>query len=199
MTLPGPRAAAFGAALLAVPLLLAAPAGAQQAPGLAYSQPLSPPALMQVQERLRQLGAYTGRADGVWGPYSQAALERFQQSRGLQVTGQLNQATAATLGVNPVELLAARPAPGAATAGADAGAMAAMSGPLSRNAVRNVQARLRALGFYRGGVDGMWGAGTQAALERFQQGRGLQATGQINPATAQALGLDPGNLDAPLR
>jgi peptidoglycan hydrolase-like protein with peptidoglycan-binding domain len=201
MTLPGPRSAtaALGAALLAMPLL-AAPAGAQQAtPGLSYSQPLSPPALMQVQERLRQLGAYTGRADGVWGPDSQAALERFQQSRGLQVTGQLNQATAATLGVNPVELLAARPGPGTAAAGTDAGAMAAMSGPLSRNAVRNVQARLRALGFYRGGVDGMWGAGTQAALERFQQGRGLQATGQINPVTAQALGLDPSNLDAPLR
>ena len=40
-------------------------------------------------------------------------------------------------------------------------------------------------------------AGTQAAIERFQQGRGLQATGQINPATAQALGLDPNNLEAP--
>ena len=42
-----------------------------------------------------------GRADGVWGPDSQAALERFQQARGLQVTGQLNQATAATLGLDP--------------------------------------------------------------------------------------------------
>src|SRR5215218_2803570 len=147
-------------------LLLAAPvlvpeASAQTAPGLTYTQPLSPQALMAVQERLRQVGAYPGRADGVWGPDSQAALERFQQSRGLQVTGQLNQATAATLGVNPVELLAARPGPGTA----------AMSGPLSRNAVRNVQMGLRALGFYRGGVDGMWGAGTQAAVERFQQGR----------------------------
>jgi peptidoglycan hydrolase-like protein with peptidoglycan-binding domain len=59
--------------------------------------------------------------------------------------------------------------------------------------IRNVQQRLRALGFYRGGVDGLWGAGTQAALERFQQGRGLQATGQVNPATVQALGLDPNN------
>ena len=49
--------------------------------------------------------------------------------------------------------------------------------------------------FYRGAVDGIWGAGTQAAIERFQQGRGLQATGQVNPATAQALGLDPNNLE----
>ena len=51
------------------------------------------------------------------------------------------------------------------------------------------------MGFYRGGVDGTWGPGTQTAIERFQQGRGLQATGQLNPATAQAMGLDPNNLE----
>ncbi len=181
-------------------LLLAGPAlvmeaSAQTAPGLTYSQPLSPAALTQVQDRLRQMGAYSGRADGVWGPDSQSALERFQQGRGLQVTGQLNQATAATLGLNPVELLAARPG-AAGGAGADAAPLAAASNTLSRGAVRNVQSRLRTLGFYRGQVDGAWGAGTQAAIERFQQGRGLQPTGQINPATAQAMGLDPNNLEA---
>ena len=177
--------------LLAGPVLVPV-ASAQTTPGLVYTQPLSPAALIQVQERLRQVGAYNGRADGVWGPDSQAALERFQQSRGLQVSGQLNQATAATLNLNPVELLAARPG----VAGADSvPAAAAAPGALSRAAVRNVQSRLRALGFYRGQVDGAWGAGTQAAIERFQQGRGLQPTGQINPATAQALGLDPNNLE----
>jgi len=177
------------------PALVPVEAVAQPAagPGLTYSQPLSPAALMQVQERLRQVGAYNGRADGVWGPDSQSALERFQQGRGLQVTGQLNQATAATLGLNPVELLAARPGPATST---DAATPAATSNTLSRGAVRNVQSRLRALGFYRGQVDGAWGAGTQTAIERFQQGRGLQPTGQINPATAQAMGLDPNNLEA---
>ena len=176
--------------LLAGPALVPA-ASAQPAPGLVYMQPLSPPALMQVQERLRQVGAYSGRADGIWGPDSQAALERFQQGRGLQVTGQLNQATAATLGLSPVELLAARPG----VAGTESVPAAAASGTLSRAAVRSVQSRLRTLGFYRGQVDGTWGAGTQAAIERFQQGRGLQPTGQINPATAQAMGLDPNNLE----
>lgn len=183
-------------AAAALAATLATPALAQQpTTGLTYSQALAPAALVQVQERLRAAGAYQGRADGAWGPDSQQALERFQQSRGLQVTGQLNQATAATLGVDPAALLAARGAPAAATgAGADAGAAAALSGPLGQSGVRAVQQRLRALGFYRGQADGMWGAGTQAALERFQQGRGLQATGQLNPATAQALGLDPTRL-----
>jgi len=110
----------------------------------------------------------------------------------LQVTGTINQATAATLGLNPGELLAGPGAP--ASAAQEAG-----PGPLSRAAVRNLQGRLRALGFYRGATDGVWGPGTQAAIERFQQGRGLQATGQLNPATAQAMGLDPNNLEAPAR
>ena len=176
-------------------MALALPAGAQQAPSLTYSQPLAPAALTMVQERLRQMGAYAGRADGIWGPDSQAALEQFQQRRGLQVTGQLNQATAATLGLGPSELLAAGP-----TAGPAPGTPAATATePLNPAAVRSVQQRLRALGFYRGSADGVWGAGTQSAIERFQQGRGLQSTGQLNPATAQAMGLDPNNLAARLR
>ncbi|MCO6418088.1 peptidoglycan-binding protein [Siccirubricoccus sp. KC 17139] len=176
-------------------LLLAGPALAQQAPSLMYSQPLAPAAVTAVQEKLRQAGSYTGRADGVWGPDSQAALERFQMSRGLQASGQLNQATAATLGLSPSDLLAAGP-----TAGPAPGTPAAQATePLSQRAVRNVQRRLRVLGFYRGELDGAWGAGTQSAIERFQQGRGLQATGQLNPATISALGLDASNLEAPPR
>ena len=183
--------------LLAGPVVLApAPAGAQPAPGLTYVQPLAPGAVMRVQERLRQLGAYSGRADGVWGPDSQAALERFQQGRGLQVTGQLNQATASTLGLSPAELVAAAPGPAAAAAAAPA-VPATAAEPLGPAAVRNIQARLRSLGFYRGSADGVWGPGTQAAIERFQQGRGLQATGQLTPATVAAMGLDPNNLAAP--
>ena len=65
--------------------LLAGTASAQQAPSLTYSQPLAPAAVTKVQEQLREAGAYRGQADGIWGPDSQAALESFQQSRGLLV------------------------------------------------------------------------------------------------------------------
>jgi peptidoglycan hydrolase-like protein with peptidoglycan-binding domain len=95
--------------------------------------------------------------------------------------------TAQALGIDMARLLPP-PAPDAAPVAG-----------LSPAAIRNLQQRLRALNFYEGGVDGLWGAQTQAALERFQRGRGLEATGQVNPATAQALGLNPNNLEAPLR
>ena len=83
-------------------------AWAQPSP-LTYAQPLSQAGVMAVQQRLKQNGAYAGQTDGVWGPDSAAALEQFQRAHGLQVTGQLNQGTVATLGLNPVDLLARRP------------------------------------------------------------------------------------------
>src|SRR5436190_11488593 len=117
-------------------------AWAQPSP-LTYVQPLSQAGVMAVQQRLKQSGAYGGPTDGVWGPESAAALEQFQRAHGLQVTGQLNQATVATLGLNPADLLAVAPA-GVPTASVPP------AEPLSRDAIRAVQSRLRQLGFYSG-------------------------------------------------
>src|ERR1700712_5509614 len=89
---------AMGVVLSAASLISGA--SAQTAAPLTYVQPLSPTGVMAVQQRLKQAGAYPGRADGVWGRDSATALERFQGSHGLQVTGQLNQVTVATLGLN---------------------------------------------------------------------------------------------------
>ncbi len=175
-------------AILAGSLGLAAacalPAAAQQTPPpLAYVQPLPGPAVQSVQSKLSQAGAYTGSVDGIWGADSQAALERYQQAHQLQVTGQLNQATIATLGLDPNKLLAtpvAAPAPPAPPVD-----------HLLPASVRAVQARLRNLGFYGGAVDGVWGEGTQVAIENFQRGRGLQPDGQLGPSTITAMGLAP--------
>ena len=168
------RMAMLGAVLLTASSALAPALGQAVAP-LSYVQPLTPAATRDIQDRLRQLGAYSGNVDGIWGRDSQLALQRFQRTHGLQATGQLNQATAATLGINPVDLLALGQPPGVAPPPPPAPA-------LSPEVVRNIQSRLRALGFYPGQIDGLWGPGMQSALERFQQGRGLQATGQLNPA-----------------
>lgn len=175
---------AFAAPLLALPAMAQPAQTTQTTQGVNFVQPLAPPALARLQERLRQGGDYTGRTDGVWSPESQAALERFQQRNGLQVTGQLNQVTAMMLGLNPMELLAP---------GTQAPSQAPR--PLSPLAVQTIQSQLRMFGFYYGGIDGIWGPGTQAAIERFQLSRRLQPTGQLNPETAQALGIDPNNLD----
>jgi len=160
---------------------------------LTFVQPLSMQGTEMVQQRLRQGGDYSGAIDGAWGPDSVVALQRFQQMRGLQPTGQMNDATAMALGLDPHSLVgtttAANPAPYPA-------APPPVAETMSPRGVAAVQGRLRELGYYRGNVDGVWGPGTQDAIARFQQGRGLVANGQINPATAGALGLNAGWLFA---
>jgi peptidoglycan hydrolase-like protein with peptidoglycan-binding domain len=42
--------------------------------------------------------------------------------------------------------------------------------PLSRDAIRAVQSRLRQLGFYFGRIDGIWGPSMQASLQRLSTG-----------------------------
>lgn len=172
--------------LLAAPL---SPHAVAQSEPLTYAQPLSPAGVMAVQQSLKRAGAYSGRADGVWGGDSATALEQFQRKHGLQSARQLNQATVATLGLNPGELLEAAPAGVPKSPPATAA-----TEPLTSDVIRGIQGRLRQLGFYSDHIDGIWGPGMQSSIERFQQGRGLQATGQLNPATVTALGLDPNNL-----
>lgn len=86
-------------AMVACGMLLAttvtATAVGQTTSALAFVQPMSPAAVQAVQEPLQSGGTYSGAVDGVWGPDSGAALQQFQSNHQLQVTGQLNQATAA--------------------------------------------------------------------------------------------------------
>lgn len=176
---------------------------------LTYTQMLMPDAVRRVQDRLRAIGVYSGSIDGVWGSDSETALQQFQQNNGLQVTGQLNQATAATLGINPSDLLtapgslpsvpvatAAPAAPPPAPAPAPATPPAAtpevhVPFALSADSVRIVQSRLRQLGFYSGYVDGVWGAGTQSAMQAFERAQNLPVTNGLNQPTVTAMGIDP--------
>ena len=52
-----------------------------------------------------------------------------------------------------------------------------------------VQGALKNLGYYPGGIDGVFGVKTQEALMRFQEARGLTADGIAGTQTLKALGL----------
>jgi len=61
---------------------------------------------------------------------------------------------------------------------------------LSGPAVKNLQQKLKDLGFDPKGVDGQFGPGTVAAVIAFQKSKGLQADGIAGPATLAALQSD---------
>ncbi len=54
---------------------------------------------------------------------------------------------------------------------------------------RDVQAALATRGYYQGPRDGVFGAGSQDALRRYQTENGVTPTGTINSDTLKALGL----------
>ncbi len=55
--------------------------------------------------------------------------------------------------------------------------------------VRQIQKKLKSLGFYAGSVDGIYGTGTRNAVTAFQKSCGLKADGIAGPTTLRYLGL----------
>jgi peptidoglycan hydrolase-like protein with peptidoglycan-binding domain len=67
------------------------------APGAGYRQPGGMPQVRAVQRRLRAFGLRPGPVDGLYGPRTQAAIERFQRKAGQPASGVLSAATAVAL------------------------------------------------------------------------------------------------------
>jgi N-acetylmuramoyl-L-alanine amidase len=55
--------------------------------------------------------------------------------------------------------------------------------------VKEVQRRLKLWGYYKGSVDGVFGAGTRSAIISFQKKNGLTADGVVGKSTYKALGM----------
>ena len=56
--------------------------------------------------------------------------------------------------------------------------------------VKAAQQALKDKGYDAGAVDGRMGPKTQAALRDFQKAQGMESTGDLDPKTTQALGMD---------
>lgn len=69
----------------------------------------------QAQEKLSAAGHDAGAPDGKAGPKTQAALKEFQQSRGLQASGQLDSQTLAALDIGTPEATASSSSAGASS------------------------------------------------------------------------------------
>jgi peptidoglycan hydrolase-like protein with peptidoglycan-binding domain/DNA invertase Pin-like site-specific DNA recombinase len=139
--------------------------------GAGYGKPQGEPRVRALQRRLRALGHRPGPVDGLYGPLTEAAVERLQRDTGLSADGIVGPQTRRVLNTETPPL-----APGAG-----------YGEPGGSPQVRDVQRRLRAAGQRPGPVDGRYGPRTRAAIERFQGTAGQPASGVLSPATAVAL------------
>ena len=78
----------------------------------------------QIQQALNDKGLNAGPVDGKMGPKTKAALKQFQQSQGLQASGQVDQQTLAALTINGSSASASASSDTSATASGTNGATA---------------------------------------------------------------------------
>ena len=147
-----------------------------------------------VQNALIRRGiALVGGADGVFGQYTEAAVARFQTSVGLAANGVVDMATAQQLGIYNGTVTPPPPPPPPTAPTWSNVAIGARG-----STVAAIQRAVMNAGIYlRGGADGVFGSYTKAAVSTYQSRRGLPATGVVDAATAQAMGLFQGGTTPP--
>ena len=135
-------------------------------------------AVTRLQNRLKELGYYTGTVDGQFGPGTRTAVTLFQQQNSLQADGVVGPDTNEVLysfsakpAITPEPTAVPTPTPDTTSTAA-------------------VQQRLKNLGYYTGTVDGLSGPGTKKAIALFQQQHSLDDDGIYGPATAAVLFSD---------
>lgn len=119
--------------------------------------------IRDVQTKLAELGYLDAEPDGVMGAATSGALGVFQRDNGLEVTGEIDDATRALLFSEEEE-------------------------PKSEATL--VQEKLIALGYLQGEADGDFGPLSSEALCLFQEANELPVTGDIDEATKDVLFSD---------
>jgi len=152
---------------------------------------LSGQQIRDVQRGLQMAGLYKGPTDGVWNSLTENALLVFQARYNLPITGQLDSATVSALHVNiPAQRRPSVTSPQAVVQGS-AGSSQPESFVLVITAkdIGAVQQALQARGIYRGPITGRLDQATRTALRDFQRLNKLVASGEVDQATIDRLGL----------
>ena len=136
-------------------------------------------AVKQLQRRLKELGYYSSTIDGDYGSGTKTAVKAFQKKNGLTQDGIADAATQKKLYNS------------SAISANDKEESADTSTTLKRGskgeAVKELQRRLKELGYYKNSIDGDYGSGTVAAVKAFQKNNGLTQTGTADATTLKKM------------
>ena len=137
----------------------------------------------RLQQRLKELGFYTGEVDGQFGQGTQAAVILFQTQHGLTADGIAGEGTRTRLYSQSAQTFIPTPTPAPTAAGL-------LKKGDDGEAVSLMQERLKELGYYNGSVDGDFGGGTEEAVRLFQRQNGLDVDGSAGKMTFALLYSD---------
>lgn len=128
----------------------------------------------KIQERLQELGFYTGSIDGYFGAETEKAYKAFQKAAGVTVDG--------ISGASDQELLFSDNAPYAS--------QEPEQDDETTEKIASVQEKLKVLNYYSGVCDGAIGTYTTEAIWAFQIDNDLEATGELDEETIAAIMSD---------
>ena len=136
-----------------------------------------------LQTKLKKLGYYDAYVDGDYGDTTAAAVKAFQKKYNLTADGIAGKETLKKLDSVYENANSAKD---------DDSLRMGDSG----SAVKNLQTKLKKLGYYNGTVDSTFGSGTYAAVRAFQQKNGLTADGVAGSETLKKLDSAYKNADS---
>ena len=147
------------------------------------------PEVSRLQRNLKTLGYYNGRITGNFLELTRAAVIRFQRENGVDPIGVVGPRTRAKI---RERLNSRKPTTQSYETTARPNRYCspdfeALSVGCTGESVRQLQVNLQSLRFYNGPLDGSFGSGTKRAVMRFQQSRGLRATGIADYNTLSAI------------
>ena len=135
-----------------------------------------------LQARLMELGYYSGSIDGKYAADTVAAVTEFQNRHGLTADGIAGRQTQDTLysGAALPKYVTVE------SAQTQESYLLLKRGTVGLE-VRKLQGRLAELGYYAGGVDGIYSDATEDAVKAFQRSNGLSGDGQAGAQTQAKL------------
>ena len=142
-----------------------------------------------VQLRLKELGYYTGTADGVYGKSTVNAVKAFQARNNLTVDGVCGEDTAEKLYSNSAIDSGSSVATPTPTIPSEQPTQTLKYGDKG-DEVKALQKRLSELGYYTSTIDGVFGSGTYNAVKFFQARNSLTVDGKAGIRTLELLFSD---------
>lgn len=127
-----------------------------------------------LQNDLVAAGYLARTVDGDYGSTTKEAVALFQKAKGLPVTGMADDSTRAA--IERAAGAGYRPGGGVVYAEGNRGSM-----------ISDMQVRLQAAGYLKGGIDGVYGEDTTNAVRAFQKAKGIPVSGAIDEMTYSAL------------
>ncbi len=135
----------------------------------------------ELQHRLRQLDWYSGNISGTYGSGTVKGVKGFQEKRKLDQTGSVDKTTwtkLTSMTRKPTDdEMHNRLVPGPAI----------LEQGDSGDRVRDLQARLKQIGWFSGSVTGSYGSMTVGAVKGFQDKRAIPVTGEVDQRTLNRL------------